>query len=298
MQYMSGVTDTQVKWTLEYRSDNPGIRDGDMFLANDPWVGAAHQQDVMLICPVFWKGELFCWVTNCLHQYDIGGITPGSLLPVGARRLRRRHLHPAGEDHRGERDPPRHRGAVPALLAQARARWRSTSAPSSPATSPRATACLRSSSATAPEVVKGVMRKILDNGERAFLEKLRRLPDGVWRERTYVECCRPGDRRTHRVMLTLRKKGNKLDLRERRHRAAGRRDERHLLGLARRDHGGAEPAAVLGPVLLDRRRAAPRRVQSDAGHASTAPTSRPRSRPRRCRRWRSRSTRPTTCSRR
>src|SRR5271154_3928741 len=78
MQYMSGVTDTQVKWVLEFRSGNPGIGDGDMFLANDPWVGAAHQQDVMLICPVFWKGELFCWVTNCLHQYDIGGITPSS----------------------------------------------------------------------------------------------------------------------------------------------------------------------------------------------------------------------------
>src|SRR5262245_44804404 len=61
-----------------------------------------------------------------------------------------------------------------------------------------------------PEVVKGVMRRILDNGERAFLEKLKRLPDGVWRERTYVECCRPGDRRTHRVMLTLRKQGAKL----------------------------------------------------------------------------------------
>ena len=41
MQYMSGVTDTQVKWILENRSDNPGIHDGDMFLANDPWVGAA-----------------------------------------------------------------------------------------------------------------------------------------------------------------------------------------------------------------------------------------------------------------
>src|ERR1700722_19513026 len=27
MQYMSGVTDTQVKWILEYRSDNPGISD-------------------------------------------------------------------------------------------------------------------------------------------------------------------------------------------------------------------------------------------------------------------------------
>jgi len=60
MQYMSGVTDTQVKWTLENRSDNPGIKPGDMFLANDPWVGAAHQMDVMLLCPIFWQGELFC----------------------------------------------------------------------------------------------------------------------------------------------------------------------------------------------------------------------------------------------
>ena len=82
MQYMSGVTDTQVKWILEHRSENPGIRDGDMFLANDPWVGAAHQQDVMLICPVFQGDELFCWVTNCLHQYDIGGITPSSFCPA------------------------------------------------------------------------------------------------------------------------------------------------------------------------------------------------------------------------
>ena len=81
MQYMSGVTDTQVKWVLEYRSDNPGIKAGDMFLANDPWVGAAHQMDVMLICPVFHEGGLFCWITNCLHQYDIGGITPGSFCP-------------------------------------------------------------------------------------------------------------------------------------------------------------------------------------------------------------------------
>ena len=39
-------------------------------------------------------------------------------------------------------------------------------------------------------VVKGVMRRILANGEAAFLDKLRRLPDGVWRDRTYVECCR------------------------------------------------------------------------------------------------------------
>ena len=61
-----------------------------------------------------------------------------------------------------------------------------------------------------PEVVKGVMRRIIDNAEAAFLKKLKRLPDGVWRERSYVECCRPGDRGTYCVMLTLRKTGSKL----------------------------------------------------------------------------------------
>jgi N-methylhydantoinase B len=54
------------------------------------------------------------------------------------------------------------------------------------------------------------MRKILDDGERAFLKKLALLPDGIWRDRTYVECCRPGDRQVHRVMLTLRKEKNRL----------------------------------------------------------------------------------------
>ena len=47
MQYMSGVTDTQVKWTLEFRSDNPGINEGDMFIANDPHEGGgSHLPDI------------------------------------------------------------------------------------------------------------------------------------------------------------------------------------------------------------------------------------------------------------
>src|SRR5215475_10474308 len=79
--YMSGVSDVQVKWTLEHRSKNPGIVEDDMFRSNDPWVGAAHQMDVTLLTPVFWEGKLFCWITNVLHQYDVGGITPGSFCP-------------------------------------------------------------------------------------------------------------------------------------------------------------------------------------------------------------------------
>ena len=209
MQYMSGVTDTQVKWTLEYRSDNPGIRDGDMFLANDPWVGAAHQQDVMLICPVFWKGELFCWVTNCLHQYDIGGITPSSFCGAAESAFEEGICIPpvkiveGNEIRRDIEELYLRSSRKPEAVALD---FRAQLAGNVTARA-RVIALIEKYGA---QTVKGVMKRILDNGERAFLEKLKRLPDGVWRERTYVECCRPGDRRTHRVMLTLKKQENKL----------------------------------------------------------------------------------------
>src|SRR5215831_10582157 len=46
LQYLGSATTGAVKWTLENRSSNPGIEDGDIFLTNDPWIGATHQSDV------------------------------------------------------------------------------------------------------------------------------------------------------------------------------------------------------------------------------------------------------------
>ena len=60
------------------------------------------------------------------------------------------------------------------------------------------------------ETVKGVMKRVIDNSEKSYLEKMARLPDGEWYDRTYIEACRPGDRRTHRVVLGLKKEGHKL----------------------------------------------------------------------------------------
>ena len=209
MQYMSGVTDTQVKWTLEFRSDNPGISEGDMFIANDPWVGAAHQQDVMLLCPVFWEGELFCWVTNCLHQYDIGGITPGSFCPSAESAYDEGILLPPLKiiEHyeirsdieavylRASRKPQ-----LVALDFRAQIAGNSTARD-------RVLELIKRYGA---ETIKGVMKRVIDNSEKSFLDKMARVPDGEWHDRTYVEACRPGDRRTHRVKLGLRKEGNKL----------------------------------------------------------------------------------------
>ncbi len=209
MQYMSGVTDTQVKWTMEFRSDNPGISEGDMFIANDPWVGAAHQQDVMLLCPIFWEGELFCWITNCLHQYDIGGITPGSFCPSAESAYDEGILLPPLKiiEHyeiRSDIEAVYLRASrKPQLVALD---FRAQIAGNSTARERVLELIKRYGAAT----VKGVMKRIIDNSEKSYLEKMARLPDGEWHDRTYVEACRPGDRRTHRVKLGLRKDGNKL----------------------------------------------------------------------------------------
>lgn len=209
MQYMSGVADTQVKWILENRSDNPGIRDGDMFLANDPWVGAAHQMDVMLICPVFWKDELFCWVTNCLHQYDIGGITPGSFCPSAKSAYDEGLLIPPikivenNVIRRDIEDLYLRASRKPDMVAlDFRAQLAGNIAARD-----HVVALIERYGAS---VVKGVMRRIIDHGEKAFLEKMARLPDGTWRDRSYIECASPGDRGAYRVALTLHKRGNRL----------------------------------------------------------------------------------------
>lgn len=209
MQYMSGVADTQVKWILENRSDNPGIRDGDMFLANDPWVGAAHQMDVMLICPVFHGEELFCWVTNCLHQYDIGGITPGSFCPSAKSAFDEGILIPPVriiEDHQIRRDIEElylRSSRKPEMVAlDFRAQFAGNVAARE--------RILQLIARYGADVVKGVMKRILDNGEVAFLEKLSKLPDGTWSERAYIECAAPGDRNAYPVVQTLHKRGDKL----------------------------------------------------------------------------------------
>ena len=70
--------DFMVKWTVEHRSENPGIEPDDMFLCNDPWVGALHPQDVAVLSPVFVDDELFCWTGSTIHQVDLGGVNIGS----------------------------------------------------------------------------------------------------------------------------------------------------------------------------------------------------------------------------
>ncbi len=58
------------------------ISPGDMYLTNDPWLGAAHQNDVCIIQPIFWQETLLAWTASVIHQVDVGGPKPGSWNPL------------------------------------------------------------------------------------------------------------------------------------------------------------------------------------------------------------------------
>ena len=57
--FFAGFADEVIKWTLEHRSMNVGIADGDVFLQDDPWVGSNHQMDTAVFGPLFVEGKLF-----------------------------------------------------------------------------------------------------------------------------------------------------------------------------------------------------------------------------------------------
>jgi N-methylhydantoinase B len=61
----------------DYGPENIGPE--DTIMANDPYLGGVHLNDIALISPVHHRGELFGYVANIAHHVDVGGGAPGSI---------------------------------------------------------------------------------------------------------------------------------------------------------------------------------------------------------------------------
>jgi len=57
------------------------VRDGDMFIGNDPFIGALHQNDVQMIGPIYAGDEIIAWAGVQAHQTDVGGMDFASWCP-------------------------------------------------------------------------------------------------------------------------------------------------------------------------------------------------------------------------
>jgi N-methylhydantoinase B len=197
-------------------SDNPGIRDGDQFLTNDPYIGALHQPDVTLVAPIFVDGELIAWSGCTVHSADVGGPVGGGFnqaarsifdepLPIAPIRL--------VEQGRIRADIERDilaRSRTPALnaldlLGQVAANQTSA-----------ARVGELVARYGAPTVTAAIGR-LLDTTERAFRARIAALPDGRWRDVAFLQHERLVDEnylpnQVYAVRLTLTKAGDRVTL--------------------------------------------------------------------------------------
>lgn len=54
------------------------MRDGDVYIMNEPYLGGTHLPDIALMTPVFHAGEVIALAATMTHHQDVGGMTPGS----------------------------------------------------------------------------------------------------------------------------------------------------------------------------------------------------------------------------
>lgn len=209
LQYFAGVLDLNVKWLLENRSDTPGIEPGDMFLTNDPWICAPHQNDVTISAPVFHEGELFCWVANVAHQNDVGGIVPGSFCqgaedifddPTPIPPLK---IVENGEIREDIEHAYRRHSREPVQLGlDMRAQVAGNN---------RARELIKDLiEKYGAASVKTAMNKVTERSDDTLSTILEDIPDGIWEERLYQEVARTNDRSVHEVRLRLEKNGSTL----------------------------------------------------------------------------------------
>lgn len=187
----------------------PGmIREGDMFILNDPYKGAVHQPDVSIVAPIFHDGRHIAWAGSCSHQLDMGGVRFGSWANNATEIQQEAMLLPGVRlVEQGEVRDDLWRmimgmSRLPDLLGLD---LKAMIAANNVACRRLKETMERYGAAT----VEHVMAREIDASERKLRQRLASIPDGVFRARDFIE----HDGHTnalYQVELTVTKRGDSL----------------------------------------------------------------------------------------
>jgi N-methylhydantoinase B len=208
--FHTGTMSTVIRSIIENFSENPGIKEGDMFILNDPYRGAIHQPDVSIVAPVFYQGRQVAWAGSCAHQLDVGGMSFGSWA-IGATEIQQEAMLLPGiklvEDGVLRQDLwqmimgmtrlPHVLGLdLKAMIA---------------ANNVAARRLVELMDRYGADTVRMVMIEEINTSERQIRQTLSKLPDGVFRARDYIEHDGHSDI-LYQVCVTATKKGDSLTL--------------------------------------------------------------------------------------
>ena len=92
-----------VKFVMSRYFTDPivGVREGDIFYANEARYGGIHNPDQMAFMPVFHDGELIAWTWALSHQPETAATEPGGMPFSASEPPRRGHEAHADQDRRG-----------------------------------------------------------------------------------------------------------------------------------------------------------------------------------------------------
>lgn len=62
------------------------MREGDVYIMNDPYRGGTHLPDIALVMPIFCRGRPIAFSAAMAHHQDVGGMSPGSV-PTNATEI-------------------------------------------------------------------------------------------------------------------------------------------------------------------------------------------------------------------
>ena len=89
-----GAMSFAVKLVIDKVARDGGLKDGDVFIFNDPYEGGTHLSDFKLVRPVFRQGELYCYMASVGHWHDVGGNVPGNYNPAATESFQEGMLIP------------------------------------------------------------------------------------------------------------------------------------------------------------------------------------------------------------
>lgn len=193
--------------TIRLNQADPGIGVGDMFMCNDPFLGATHGPDVATVAPVHQDGELVAWVGASGHWLDIGGIDPGGFC------IR------AVETHEEGLRMPAVKLVEGGVLRADVERWIMNQV-RDPLTGLDIRGQIAANNAGRDglealfaryglDTVQAVMYQSIDYAEQRFRERLRSLPDGEWREIQYIDHDGHNDR-VYKIVCRMTKRGDSI----------------------------------------------------------------------------------------
>ena len=178
------------------------------YAVNDPYHGGTHLNDLTIVRPVAYRGDLVGWVANRAHHSDVGGEAPGSM-PAHATRLDQEgHIVPpvlAARDGRwlgkfldpflaASRTPEERLGDLSAQLGANEVGAR------------RFVELCGAYGSTGPTGHAAVCDGLLDYGERRMRAAIRELPDGSYEFEDYME----GSDKLHNISVRVTIDGSDL----------------------------------------------------------------------------------------